>query len=390
MATALGTLLNANDAEWVGVLHQVAPHFLSKYVDETVRNRILLAYLRKNGRIMLNQSGSMCVWNVKCDQATVEAAGDGGTLVFNRNQNMRRAALNWRGYVTTDQMTEKEYLECKGPSQIFDRYGEMIPGLMEAMTDNFGAELILDGNGTGRDNCIHGLESFLSNDTDVAATDLIATPSDSYAGLSTVLGSEGGTWSSNLSAGQRPNGTDTHATDWPSGKGSTKYDFFSPKLVNYSSSAWGTGISGTTTPLSSWEANCERAIRQMVIWLIHTGGQRSKPKVVLLGQDLYNGYLNHQAAKGRIILPHKESEDLGFSDTVNQEGVAITYDYDVPTLTGYACNVENMELGSLDKVLFGYRGPDWSIKDRAYLFYVGMFGNTRFRPKHFGKLYPYA
>jgi hypothetical protein len=388
MPTQLGTLLNANDVEWVGVLHAVAPHFLSGYVDETVRNRILLAYLRKNGRIMLNQSGEQCVWNVKFDQAQVESAGDGGTVQFNRNQLMRRAAINWRGYLTTDMMTEKEYLMCKGPAQIFDRYGDIIPSLMEAMTDNFGAELILDGNATGRDNNIHGLESFLAHDTDVAATDLIATPNDSYAGLSTVLANQGGTWSSNLASNQRPNGTDSHASDWPSGKGSVSYDFYSPKLVNWASSGWGTGVSGST--LQAWEANCERAIRQLVIWLIHTGGQRSKPKVIMLSQDLYNGYLNHQATKGRIILPHKESEDLGFGDTVNQEGVAITYDYDVPTLTGYACNVENMELASLDKVLFGYRGPEWSIKDRAYLFYVGMFGNTRFRPKHFGKLYPYA
>jgi predicted nuclease of restriction endonuclease-like RecB superfamily len=49
-----------------------------------------------------------------------------------------------------------------------------------------------------------------------------------------------------------------------------------------------------------------------------------------------------------------------------------------------------MELASLDKVLFGYKGPDFSIRDRAYLFYVGFWGNARYRPKHFAKLSAYA
>jgi hypothetical protein len=49
-------------------------------------------------------------------------------------------------------------------------------------------------------------------------------------------------------------------------------------------------------------------------------------------------------------------------------------------------NTQNIELASLDSVLFGYRGPDWSIRDRAWLFYVGFWGNMRFRPKHFAQI----
>jgi len=374
------TLISTFDTEWIGVIHEQAPQWFKGYVDETIRRRIALAYLRKYGKIVLGCSSSMCIWNMKFSQQPIEATGDAGTLVFNRHDLQRQAALNWRGYVGTDAMTEKEYLMNRGSARILNRYAETIPWLMEAMTDHFSGELFLDGNASGRENNIHGLESFLGAGT-VTANDLIAVPSDNYAGLSTALASEAGTWSSNLGASDRPN--TSLSVDWPHGKGSASYDYNSPKLFNYSSTRWGGG--GTT-----WEHNCERVIRQAIIWLTSTGGTAGRPKCVMLANDLYAGYLNHQSAKQRIIIPHRESEDLGFEDTVNQEGVAIKYDFDVPAQTGYVFNVANCELCSLDQVLFGYRGPDWSIRDRAWLFYVGFWGNARYRPKHFGKLFPYA
>lgn len=380
-AASLANVISPQDVEWIGVIHEQAPKFFKGYADETIRNRMLLAYMRKYGRISLGNNSPLCVWNVKFAQQQITATGDSGSLIFNRNDLYRQAGLNWRGYVGTDLMTEKEYLINRGPGQMLNRYGEIIPSLMEAMTDNFGAELFLDGNASGRANNIHGLESFLADDGTTAAADLIALPSDTYGGLSTVLASEGGTWSSNITAASRPKSNGS--SDWPSGKGSVSFDFNSPKLINYTSSSWGTGA-------TTWEANCERVLRQSTIWLTHTGGRSGRPTCYLLSNDLYAGYLNHQSAKQRIIVPHKESQDLGFEDTVNQEGVAIKYDYDVPARTGYGFNAMNAELASLDKVLFGYRGPDWSIRDRAYLFYVGFWGNMRYRAKHYAKFYPYA
>ena len=51
MATT-GTLINNTDTEWIGVIHSQAPKFSKGYADETLRNRIVLAYLRKHGRIL--------------------------------------------------------------------------------------------------------------------------------------------------------------------------------------------------------------------------------------------------------------------------------------------------------------------------------------------------
>ena len=377
MATT-GTLINNTDTEWIGVIHSQAPKFFKGYADETIRNRIVLAYLRKHGRILLNANSPMCVWNVKYDQQPIESAGDAGSLVFNRHDLQRQLAVNWRGYVGTDSASEKEIMMNKGPGQILTRYSETIPSLTEAITDHFSDELFIDGEAAGNTNRIHGLNTFLKFNTGgMAASDLVAAPNATYAGQSCVLGNEGGTWSTDLASADRPNAG--LANDWPNGSGPIKYDFVSPLGINWSANSWGTS-------LQTWEANCERAIRQGIIWQTNRGGQKGRPKLCLLSTDLYTGYANSQISKQRIVVPHKESEDLGFSDTLNQEGVAIRYDYSVPANTGYMLAPEMMELASLDKVLFGYRGPDFSIKDRAWLFYVGFWGNAKYRPKHFAML----
>lgn len=377
----LSTLISTFDTEWVGAFNHAAPTFFRGFADETIRNRLMLAMLRKKGRISLGAKSPMCIWDIKFAQQPITAYGDGGEMVYSRSDLYRQAALNWRGYTGSDVMTEKEFLMYQGPTQILDRYGLIVPGLMEAMTDNFGQELILDGNDPARPNSIHGLESFLGATGGTVAGDLIALPSDSYAGLSTALASEGGSWSNNLGAGKRPHLD--HDTDWPHGRGTTQYDFNSPKLINWSSSRWGTGQ-------TDWESNCERVMRQTTIWLTNTGGKNGRPTMYALSNELYSGYLNHQAAKGRVIYPHKESQDLGFEDTVNQEGVSIHYDYEVPAQTGYGMNMSQMELASLDNVLFGYRGPGFDWSHKGWLFYVGFWGNARYRAKHFAKLYPYA
>ncbi len=64
----------------------------------------------------------------------------------------------------------------------------------------------------------------------------------------------------------------------------------------------------------------------------------------------------------------------------------IDTDFDVPSGVGYGLNVDQMELGSLDSVLFSSRGPEYDIKTDSWLFLVGFFGNVRYNPKHFAKL----
>lgn len=377
----LATLVTNFDNSWQGVIHQKTPTFMRGAADECVRGKMRMSFLRKKGRIMLGASGPFCIWQAQYKQPPVEAYGDGGQLNFQRWDVMKQLALNWRGYKSTDMMTEMEYLQCQGSTgRILNRYADIIPLHMRTITDYFGGELILDGEATGRTNHIHGLETFMGAGTVVSA-DLIAQPSDSYAGQSTALAADGGSWSTALGTGYFPNAA--VASDWPNGTGSYEYDWNSPKLINTSSTRWGTGS-------VSWEANCERAMRQTIIWMALSGGASGRPTICTLSGDYYAGFVNHQSVKQRVLVPHKEAQDLGFDDAVNFDGVAVGMDYDVPPSTGYMENLNNVELMSLDKVLFGYRGPDFDPRTASWLFSVGFYGQARYRAKHFSKLYAYA
>jgi hypothetical protein len=365
--------------EWIGVIHTTAPKYLEGAADNTIRKRLFLSMLSKKGRFRFNESSYEVNWDVEFAEQPVEAYGDGGTLNFSRHDLYRQLNIDWRGYKATDMMTEKERLMNDGNLAIVKRYDKIMPKLMRSINNHFCGELFIDGYASGNENRVHGLESFMANKTSPANADRIIEPSDSYGGLKTDLADQGGTWSNDLST--QPNST--LSKDWPDGTGDPEYDYLAPKLVNFGSNGWGTGS-------ETWEDNCERVLRQTTIWMTHTGGLDSKPDMFLLPGDLYYDYLNKQSSKQRIVIPHKEAEDLGFSDTLNQEGVMIHNDYDVPAGTGYGINIDQMELASLDSVLFASRGPEYDIKTDAWLFMVGFFGNARYNPKHFAKIKDFA
>lgn len=361
-------------AEWSGVVNATAKKYLQGAVDGTIRDRLLLTLLRNRGRITFNHNGYDCNWNVQFDEQPIEPYTDGGVIDFSRHDLYRQLNIDWRGYKGSDRMTEKERLMNRGNVAIINRYSRIIPTLIQSMTNKFAAEFYVDGYASGNEARLHGIESFMGTGTVVAA-DRVAQISETYGGRSLALQAEGGTWSSDLAT--PPNAA--VATDWPEGKGDTRYDYIAPKILNYTSSNWGTGS-------TTWANNCARAIRQACHWTTRTGGKEGKPTLMLLGSDLFYQYQNYQEAKFRILVPHKEASDLGFTDTLNQDGVMITSDFDVPASVGYGVNVNQMELCSMDSKLFGQRGPDRDPHTDSYLFAVGFWGNIRWNPKYFSKL----
>ncbi|SFH97016.1 phage major capsid protein [Planctomicrobium piriforme] len=368
--------------EWIGVINTTRPRFIKGFVDETIRSRLLLSMLRAKGRIEMNCSGETCKWQVKYSKPPVEAYGDGGVLDFANHDAYRRLEHDWRGYVATDALSMKQNAMNAGDEQLINLFQSKTNNLKESVQENFSAELFKDGEATGRENAVHGLETFLGAGT-VTAADRIAAPSDTYglSQLSTVAGNYGGGWSNGLTTS--PNAS--LATDWPDGQGDPEYDFMMPKLINWSANSWGTGS-------TLWEDNCWRVISQAITWLTTTGGPDGMPDICLLGSNLFQGYKNHEEAIRRISIPHKAASDLGFAGNVlNQDGCAISADFDCPANTGYLLNVSQITLRSLMPELFWMKGPDEDARTAwSFLWGVGFWGNVCYRPKHVGKLFKYA
>jgi hypothetical protein len=368
--------------EWIGIVNTTRARYMKGASDLTIRKRLLLAMLRKRGRFEYNCSGDELKWQVEFSQPPVSAHADGGVVDFANHDAFRQLVIDWRGYIATDSMSKKQTGMNKGDEALIKLFNTKQERLRKSIDNNFSGELYRDGSAAGRENNIHGLETFMGAGT-VTATDRIAAPSDTYGNtaLSTALAAYGGSWSSDLTT--KPNAS--LATDWPDGQGDVEYDFNSPKLINWSASNWGT--SATT-----WEANAWRVISQAITWLTTTGGEDGMPSLIAMAPNMFQGYKNAQEVKTRINIPHKESQDLGFGNTLNQDGCGLYPDFDCPVDTAYCLNLAMMTVCSLFDELFWMEGPDKDPRTGwGYLWGTGFYGNVRYEsPKHFGKIKNFA
>lgn len=368
--------------EWVGIAHSTKPRYMKGASDLTKRKRLFLAMLNRRGRLSYNNRGEKLFWQVEFSQPPVEAHSDGGVIDFSNHDAFRQLSIDWRGYIATDTLTKKQNAMNSGDEALINLFQTKSNRLTKSIQNNFAGEMYRDGSSAGRENAIHGCETVLA-ETTPAATDRLATPNDTYGdgALSTVLGNQGGSWSANLTT--FPNAT--LARDWPDGNGDTEYDFLSPKLVNWSSTNWGTGS-------ALWEDNCWRVISQMITWLTMTGDDDGMPDICVLASNLFQGYKNHEEAIRRISIPHKVSNDLGFAGNVlNQDGCAISADYDCPANTGYMFNTSTIEVKSMFPELFWMEGPDKDPRTGwSWLWGVGFYGNVTWSPKFLGKTKNFA
>ncbi len=359
---------------WIAHLQTTAPDYMKGAEDLTIRNRRYLRKMKERGRIMYSQDSNEKKWDVEFREPAPSTYTGGLTLDFEDTDLYRQLSITWRGYARGDSMTEQERLEQQGDHAIVRRYDQKIPRLVNAMGNHICGELYVDGSTAANANRFEGVNTFMGQGT-CAAGDIVCQPDGTYGGRATDLASEGGSWSDTLTT--QPNST--ISTDWPTGQGDAEYDFLAPKIVNWSSTGWQTG--GTT-----WEENCERAIRRLALWCIHGSGDDGKPDEIVLGDDLYAGYLDHMAAKGRQMYPVPANQDFGFNG-VQQEGVPIVMDFDCPAGEGYALNYKKMALLLLGSSLFMPDGPTWYPQKRSYIFSVACYGNMRYwSPKFFGKL----
>lgn len=370
--------------EHLAVVKATAPRYFKRVSDLTFRKRLWLAYLQKYGRIEYNATSHSCVWDVEYSQPTVRQYGDSGDLEFNEHDALQQLTVDVRGYTASDRLTEKQKLMNSGPEQIDNLYKNKSDRLTKRIQQVLCGELYVDGYAANNGNRLIGIESFLGDDGNTVVADKVAAPDDSYGGLDTDLQAYGGNWSTDLGSGNFPNAT--IATDWPFGKGDSEYDYLSPLLLNYGSTSWASGASG-------WENNCESVMRFSRITQTSRGAMDENaqaPYLNMLSSQLFFKTQEYFSAKYRGFLPHKESENLGFGDTMNFEGSAVVHEFDCPADTGYGIVPTMMEMFCLTPQLYGFKGPEWAIEKMGYLYLTYVFANLRHQPKFFSKYSNYA
>lgn len=347
----------------------------------SLRKYMVFAAIEQRGNVRMNMSGRGFDWEVS--YRLHKPSGNNGETPrsFARQNLWKKAELDYRGYQATDAIFRKELLENRGTSALVNVAGKMSSRLLTSIEQYLAQEVYIDGNAAGNELRYHGLESFMANNGTIditanavtsraaSAADPFAFPQDSYAGLSTKLGEYGG---SQLEG------------KWPAGRADSEFDFYSPVLVNWSSSWFNTG--GTT-----WEKNAIPALREGLLQAKRNDTKEDAVDLVVMDRRLYAGFLNAYEDKQRFIVSKENGlKSLGFT-TVEFDGVEIGTEYAVPPDTAYGLAIGNCELLNMESQLYNSEGPFFDEISQMYRYVVSTLGNLKFKsPRNFIKWKNYA
>lgn len=358
---------------WPNILNATIAKYFRDNEINILRERILLAMMESKGRISYNNSGTKYNGRVKYKRGSLTPYADSDILSFSRVDREKQWELpNDRAYVSTEQMGYIDTLQNSGEEAIIKLWDTKVSDMEEDIRENFCDELYVDGYASGNSKRIMGFESAMGADAAVAAPGYVQ-PSDTYAGLSTVLGTYGGSWS---------NGT------WPEGSGSEEYGFWSPILVDYASPVAGAYSAATKT----WQNTCIEAIRNVLTSVRKQKSKKGMADLLLLEETLFKQYKNSQENFKQIPIQSGDAlgmRSMGF-DVMSQDGATISTEYGMPTNTGYCFNTNHMELKCLQSQLFSSVGPVFDEVTMSYRWAMRFVGNLFFNPKFQGKLKNYA
>ena len=365
---------------WSGIVSAAAPEFVKGSLDKTLRKRLWMGLLNNRQLINTGVDGSYArEYNVDWREPPVTGFGHGGTATYAARDYLKRAKMDWRGYLITDSMHLMEYEMLKNSSHnLVNRWNRIIPKMTTKMQNHFGEEMYVDGSASGNELRFEGLETLCASGGTVVAADLIAEPDDTYHDLETDL-NRSGNWTSAL--GTKPNAALGY--DWPEGKGDSEFDYNSPMLVRTNSTSWGTGT-------ADWATQAIPIVRRTAQWMRQSAGLEGDMLLLMIAGSMMTEFKALFDGRLNINVPHKEVQDLGFSDVLNFEGVQIQSEWGVPVSTGFMVAIDNMKLDFITDEMIVTKGPTFDDKSMSWDFGTYTFGNFTFSAKHVAKLYPFA
>ena len=373
------TLQGFSSTDWARAANTTLAKYIREVENDVLRNYQMGALLEANGRLSYNNTGRGLVWPTLYRLHRLE--GNTGETVrqFNRNNLWKQANLEFRGYQDTDAITYKELKENDGPEGLIKIWDGFTDRLTMSMRQGLAAEYYIDGTASGNETAWHGLESMfgtvvntLNVSTGVsqtkAAADLVAVAPNTYAGIACAQGTYGGDQESGVV--------------WPLGLASPEYDFWTPLIVNYTSTSFG-GSADT------WAAQGVEALRYGIIHSQRNTNANGQITNIFLTRELYRLFLAQIDAYQKINIERNQPNGLvsmGFKNTVVFDNVEVSWEAAIPESIGYGVNIQNMELLSMDDSLFRTEGPEYDMRQQSYIACVSTLSNLKFAsPRNFVK-----
>ncbi|NBT76285.1 MAG: hypothetical protein EBT15_10030 [Betaproteobacteria bacterium] len=364
----------ASSTDWARSIATTIVNHLREEEVASLRKYKVFAALEGSGNIRTNMSGRGFDWEIQYRNHTPSGNNGETPRSFARQNLWKNAELEYRGAQVTDAIYKKEMLENRSAQALVNVAGKMASRLLTSMEQYLAKEWVIDGASAGNELRFHGMESFLGyNGTINVSTgaqraanpaDPFAYPSDTYAGISTVLGAYGGSQKSGV---------------WPNGEADPEFDFYSPVICNVSSSYFGAG---------GWAANADKALREALHQTRRNDTKQDQIDMCLLNRRWYIDFLNKLDAKERVVVGRTNGlRSYGFTDVFEFDGVEVSSENSVPADTGYGLAIGNMELLCMEGQLLTSEGPFYDEITQQYRYVVSTLGNLKFKsPRNFFKL----
>ena len=364
----------SSSTDWARSIATTIVNHLREEEVASLRKFKVFAALEGSGNIRTNMSGRGFDWEIQYRNHTPSGNNGETPRTFARQNLWKRAELEYRGAQVTDAIYKKEMLENRSAQALVNVAGKMASRLLTSMEQYLAREWVKDGYVAGNELRFHGIESFMGtngtvNITDgtqrtANAADPFCYPSDTYAGLSTVLGAYGGSQKTGV---------------WPNGEADPEYDFFSPWIVNFTSSYFGA---------TTWKDNCTKAVREALHQTRRNDTKNDQVDMVLLDRRLFIDFMNTLDSKERVIVSRTNGlRSYGFTDVFELDGVEVSSENSLPANTGYGLAIGNMELLCMENQLMVSEGPFYDEITQQYRYVVSTLGNLKFKsPRNFFKL----
>jgi hypothetical protein len=372
----------SSSTDWARSIGTTIVNHLKEEEIASLRKYKVFAALEGSGQVRTNMAGRGFDWEIQYRNHTPSGNNGETPRVFARQNLWKRAELDYRGAQVTDAIYKKEMLENRSSSALVNVAGKMASRLLTSMEQYLSREWLQDGYAAGNELRFHGIESFMQATQTIQwgsttavtpraanAADPFYYPNDSYAGLSTVLGAYGGS--------QR-------AGDWPNGFTDAEFDFYSPVIVNASSSYFGG---------STWRDNCTRAIREALHQTRRNDTKEDQIDMVLLDRRLFIDMMNTLDSKERVVVSRSNGlRSYGFTDVFEFDGVEISQENSIGAVastanSGYGLCIGNMELLCMEGQLMNSEGPFYDEITQQYRYVVSTLGNLKFKtPRNFFKI----
>jgi hypothetical protein len=364
----------ASSTDWARSIATTIVNHLREEEVASLRKYKVFAALEGSGNIRTNMSGRGFDWEIQYRNHNPSGNNGETPRSFARQNLWKNAELEYRGAQVTDAIYKKEMLENRSAQALVNVAGKMASRLLTSMEQYLAKEWVVDGYTAGNELRFHGIESFMGTNGTINvstgaqrtanAADPFGYASDTYAGLSTVLGAYGGSQKSGV---------------WPNGEADPEYDFYSPVIVNHTSTYFGG---------STWAANCVKAVREAIHQTRRNDTKEDQVDMVLLDRRLFIDFLNTLDSKERVIVSRTNGlRSYGFTDVFELDGVEISGENSIPANTGYGMAIGNMELLCMENQLMVSEGPFYDEQTQQFRYVVSTLGNLKFKtPRNFFKL----